>query len=92
MLAGQAFRISSQSPLRETRRSTSVSILGIELGRKVIAGFGRDERRGEGQTALCVERDWKYSVDLWKETVAALEDAEFAEMVHFKSLHRTRVR
>ena len=57
MLAGQAFRISSQSPLRETRRSTSVSILGIELGRKVIAGFGRDERRGEGQTALCVERE-----------------------------------
>lgn len=35
--------------------------------------------------ALCVERDWKYSVDLWKETVAALEDAEFAEMVHFKA-------
>lgn len=35
--------------------------------------------------ALCVERGWKYSIDLWKETVAALEDAEFAEMVPFKA-------
>jgi hypothetical protein len=35
--------------------------------------------------ALCVENGYTHSIEQWKETVAALEDAEFAEMVHFKA-------
>ena len=35
--------------------------------------------------ALCVENGYTASIEQWKETVAALEDAEFAEMVHFKA-------
>jgi hypothetical protein len=35
--------------------------------------------------ALCVENGYTASIEQWKETVAALEDAEFAEMDHFKA-------
>lgn len=35
--------------------------------------------------ALCVESGYASSVELWKETVAALENAEFAELIHFKA-------
>jgi len=33
--------------------------------------------------ALCVENGYTASIEQWKETVAALENAEFAEIVHF---------
>ena len=35
--------------------------------------------------AACVEKGDTASIEAWKETVAALEDAEFAEMVNFKA-------
>jgi hypothetical protein len=57
MLAGHAFRISSQSPFLATRRKTSVSSRGSNSALKWSPGFAGASRCRHGQAALVVERE-----------------------------------